>query len=97
MIRYKDYLLVKLAEEAAEVSQAAIKTCLFGEVNGDYDNLSHLRKELLQLAAVVELLEAGYYSELIVSEEEVDDIIMSKKESLRVHYEIAKVAHEQAG
>jgi NTP pyrophosphatase (non-canonical NTP hydrolase) len=52
------YLLTKLAEEAAEVAQAALKAQQFGfhsEYNGE-TNLERLQTELNDMATIVELI-----------------------------------------
>ena len=62
-MNYQQYLLTKLAEEASEVSQNALKACLFGyeskdprEINGQ-TNLEKLINEINDLMAVLYLLQ----------------------------------------
>lgn len=62
-MNYKQYLLNKLAEEASEISQAAIKCALFGyqskdprELDLGKTNIEKLLYELADLQAVIELL-----------------------------------------
>lgn len=56
-----EHLLVKLSEECAEVSQRAAKALRFGltevQLGQDLDNTARLVGELLDLAAVVTLLQ----------------------------------------
>jgi len=63
-----EYLLVKLAEECAEVAQRATKALTFGlkEVQHDqpYDNSERLVHELADLAGVVRMLEEAGAIEL---------------------------------
>lgn len=61
-MQYKDYLYSKVAEEAAELAQSAIKCMLFGEqstdptvVGGD-TNQQAFNKEFTDLIAVISLL-----------------------------------------
>jgi NTP pyrophosphatase (non-canonical NTP hydrolase) len=61
-MQYKDFLYMKLAEEAGEIAQMAIKTAIFGEdstdptvINGDTNQVA-LAKELTDLIAVFSLL-----------------------------------------
>ena len=64
-MNYREYLLSKLAEEASEIAQIAIKSQVFGfdsvdpRENGE-NNLEKLEKELLDLLAVVQLLFPDY-------------------------------------
>lgn len=58
-MKYNQYLLIKLAEEASEIAQAAIKCSLFGynskdprEIDGD-SNLVKLQKELLDMSVIL--------------------------------------------
>lgn len=58
-MKYNQYLLIKLAEEASEIAQAAIKCSLFGydskdprETDGD-SNLVKLQKELLDMTVIL--------------------------------------------
>jgi hypothetical protein len=57
---FKEYLLVVLAEEAAEVQKKALKCLRFGinysEVEGHQSNLDKLETEWNELVAIVEML-----------------------------------------
>ena len=91
-MKYEKYLLIKLAEEAAEVAQAAIKCSLFGydqkdprETEGE-TNLVKLQKELLDMTAVLnELVENSkmYYPDL-----NVDTYVEGKQKKLNYYYDV---------
>lgn len=95
-MNYKQYLLIKLAEECNEVAQAAIKTALFGESSVDpredtgETNLHKLLKELLDSSAVVE--ELGEYLEegAQTSKIDPDEYVAQKKEKLKMYFQIAQ-------
>lgn len=59
MLTIDQYLLTKLAEEAAEVAQMAMKTAQFGatEVYQVATNAQRLRNEIFDLLTIVKLLE----------------------------------------
>lgn len=63
------YLLNKLAEEAAEVGQIALKTSQFGMdeclANQPYDNRARIHQELDDLMAIVELLNNEFNFEYV--------------------------------
>lgn len=91
-MKYEKYLLIKLAEEAAEVAQAAIKCSLFGydqkdprETDGE-TNLVKLQKELLDMTAV--LLELSSVSNSVNQHSEVNEekYIESKQKKLNYYY-----------
>jgi hypothetical protein len=93
-MKYKKYLLIKLAEEAAEVAQAAIKCSLFGyeskdprETNGE-SNLVKLQKELLDLAAVIAELDKTKELE-VVDNLDINEYIKGKQKKLNYYYDIA--------
>lgn len=58
------YLLIKLAEEGAEVSQIALKTAQFGlyeqHPNLEETNLERIQKELNDLFGIVEMLNTEF-------------------------------------
>lgn len=91
-MKYEKYLLIKLAEEAAEVAQAAIKCSLFGyeqkdprETDGE-TNLVKLQKELMDLASVMEELSSvseGFNKE---PDFNADEYITGKKKKLNYYY-----------
>lgn len=62
-MNYKQYLYSKLAEEAGELAQAAIKAQLFGELSTDprestgETNLTKLVKEYLDLMLIMQELD----------------------------------------
>lgn len=93
-MKYEKYLLIKLAEEAAEVAQAAIKCSLFGydqkdprETDGE-TNLVKLQKELLDMTAV--LLELSAVSNNVNQHSEVneEEYISGKRKKLNHYYNV---------
>jgi len=56
----RDFLVKKVAEEATEVAQAALKLSLYGAVNGHYNNLENLIKEMKDLNSALSLLSLDY-------------------------------------
>ena len=95
-MNFKQYLLVKIAEECSEIAQAAIKCSLFGfdskdprEENG-YNNLQKMLIEVLDLHAVSELLEKeidNHYADSVFPEETFDSVkYISNKKVLLKHY-----------
>lgn len=94
-MNYKQYLLIKLAEECNEIAQAAIKTALFGETSVDpredtgETNLDKLLKELLDSSAVVEelgLLIESKSSMIVDPDAYIDD----KKKKLQMYFGLAQ-------
>ena len=63
MLSYGDYLLVKLAEECAEVQQRVMKLLQFGpgevQEGQDKTNLKRLRDEVNDLVAVIDICEGA--------------------------------------
>lgn len=61
---YEQYLLVKLAEEAAEVSQIALKAAQFGLDDahpfGGLNKAGRIAEELDDLLAIVDILNSDY-------------------------------------
>lgn len=91
-MKYEKYLLIKLAEEAAEVAQAAIKCSLFGydqkdprETDGE-TNLRKLQKELLDMAAVISEFTAEGDSLNVTEDFDVDKYVESKQKKLNYYY-----------
>ncbi len=62
----RQFLLIKLAEEAAEVSQIALKTAQFGETEScpglGLTNVERIYQELNDLNAIIELLQDARFS-----------------------------------
>ena len=94
-MKYEKYLLIKLAEEASEIAQAAIKCSLFGydskdprETDGD-TNLFKLHKEMMDMTAVLtELAETESFNN--PNEDfDADKYIESKQKKLNYYYGIA--------
>ncbi len=95
-MKYEKYLLIKLAEEASEIAQAAIKCSLFGyeskdprETDGD-NNLFKLQKELLDMSAVLlELVDISGGTINITTEFNEQEYLESKRKKLNHYYEVA--------
>ena len=88
-MNYQQYLLVKLAEEASEVAQIAIKCSLFGydsvdprEDTGETNALK-LFKELLDFSAVMTELEGSTDIDF-----NPDDYIDMKRLKLQYYYDV---------
>lgn len=93
-MNYQQYLLVKLAEEASEVAQMAIKCSLFGydsvdprEDTGETNALK-LFKELLDFSAVMTELEDS--TDIDFEEINPDDYIEMKRLKLKHYYDVAQ-------
>lgn len=93
-MNYQQYLLVKLAEEASEVAQMAIKCSLFGydsvdprEDTGETNALK-LFKELLDFSAVMTELEDS--TDIDFDEINPEDYIEMKRLKLKHYYEVAQ-------
>lgn len=100
-MNYKQYLLIKLAEECSELSQAAIKCSLFGysskdprEENGN-TNLEKMLLESLDLQAVAQLLEE--FSEEVFNPETFspEGYIEYKKAQLKYYWLISQEKNKQ--
>jgi hypothetical protein len=80
------YLLTKLAEEASEISQAALKAQQFGfdSINpyNQYTNLESLHGELNDLWAIIEMLNENHNFMYAPS----SDAIKLKKEKVEKFY-----------
>lgn len=91
-MKYEKYLLIKLAEEAAEVAQAAIKCSLFGynqkdprETDGE-TNLVKLQKELLDMTAVLGELNSMDSVDIVSFDKE--EYIVGKQKKLNYYYDV---------
>jgi len=92
-MKYEKYLLIKLAEEAAEVAQAAIKCSLFGyeskdprETNGE-SNLVKLQKELSDMTAVLGELNSDRSLDIVNFD--IEEYLQQKQKKLNYYYDIA--------
>jgi NTP pyrophosphatase (non-canonical NTP hydrolase) len=86
-MQYKDFLYMKLAEEAGEIAQMACKTAIFGEdstdptvVNGDTNQVA-LAKELTDLIAVLSLLNEQLDPSGTMSPYDIDEERLEQKRS----------------
>ena len=93
-MNYKQYLLIKLAEECNEIAQMAIKCSLFGydsvdprEDTGE-TNAFKLFKELLDFSAVMTELEDS--TDIDFNEINPEDYIEMKRLKLQHYYDIAQ-------
>jgi hypothetical protein len=92
-MKYEKYLLIKLAEEASEVAQAAIKCSLFGyeskdprETNGE-SNLVKLQKELSDMTAVLGELNSDRSLDIVNFD--IEEYLQQKQKKLNYYYDIA--------
>lgn len=101
-MNYNQFLYTKLAEEASEVAQAALKVALFGEDNKDPrlinspTNLKHLENEVNDLCAVISLINEPYQpldEDFPIDPNE--DHINRKMKQLKVQYEVIKGIQER--
>lgn len=93
-MKYEKYLLIKLAEEAAEVAQAAIKCSLFGydqkdprETDGE-TNVTKMMKEILDMTAVMRELAAVEKSGSEYSGIDEEQYILGKQKKLNHYYNV---------
>ena len=92
-MKLRHYLYSKLAEEAGELAQIAIKTSLFGESSTDprettgETNLEKLEKELTDIIAVVALLNEQLDLEYDLDEKHLD---LKKISVLKMYYDFVK-------
>ena len=93
-MNYQQYLLVKLAEEASEVAQMAIKCSLFGydsvdprEDTGE-TNAFKLFKEMLDFTAVID--ELGEVTNQDFPDFDHEGYIEMKRIKLQHYYEVAQ-------
>lgn len=85
LTRYQ-YLLTKLAEEASEVAQIALKTNQFGPDSCDprdqVTNTERIHKELIDLLAIVEMLNEEFSFNFATDSEETWYCKLAKKEKV---------------
>jgi len=88
----QQYLLTKLAEEAAEVSQIALKSQVFGlsevQPNTDVSNASRIYGELNDLLSIVKMLNDEFTDEFYF--EPSEEAYNRKKEKVKYYYEYSK-------
>lgn len=82
------YLLTKLAEEAAEVAQIALKTQQFGpyEICPDLPetNIERVNKEFNDLLAVAEMINEHLEEYALIK---LDNLIVNKKNKVNKYYQ----------
>ena len=94
-MNYQQYLLVKLAEEASEIAQMAIKCSLFGydsvdprEDTGE-TNAFKLFKELLDFSAV--MIELENQENQRFNDFNYEQYIEMKREKLQYYFTVANI------
>lgn len=100
-MNYRQYLFSKLAEEASEIAQIAIKSQIFGEEsvdpreNGD-NNREKLEKELLDLTTIIKLLYPNYFDEGLgtLERDPAVEYMQMKTEKVNRYYELIFGAYE---
>lgn len=89
LTRYQ-YLLTKLAEEASEVAQIALKTNQFGPDSCDprdqVTNTERIHKELIDLLAIVEMLNEEFSFNFATDSEETWYCKLAKKGKVNKYY-----------
>lgn len=90
MLSRYQYLLTKLAEEASEVAQIALKTQQFGadEVYPEQSktNTQRIHSELIDLLAIVEMLNEEFNFNFATDSEETWYCKLAKKEKINKYY-----------
>lgn len=90
LTRYQ-YLLAKLAEEASEVAQIALKTQQFGadEIcpNQEYTNTERIHRELLDLIAIIGMLNKEFNFNFALNTERQLKNIIAKQEKVDKYYQ----------
>jgi NTP pyrophosphatase (non-canonical NTP hydrolase) len=100
-MNYNQFIYTKLAEEASEVAQAALKVALFGEDNKDPrltnspTNLRHLENEVNDFCAVVSLINEPFHTDESFPIDISDEHIQRKMKQLKVQYEVIKGIQER--
>lgn len=93
LTRYQ-YLLTKLAEEASEVAQIALKTQQFGanEVypNQEYTNTERIHQELIDLLAIVGMLNEEFNFNFTLNTEEQFQSMITKQEKVDKYFRYAQ-------
>ncbi len=92
----EQFLLTKLAEEACEVAQMALKTQQFGlreiKQGETKNNFERLRDELVDLFTILELLDSeGFVTDLHNDNFDSDAAMKAKKERVQKYYLHSKI------
>ena len=93
-MNYKEYLYCKLAEEAGEVAQAAMKANIFGEDgvspvdNLKKSNLQNLVNEINDMLAVIDLL--GHEIPGMAEQRIAPNYFANKQETIKTYWNIIK-------
>ena len=89
-MRRLQYLMLKIAEECAEVAQVVSKIMQFGFENCHPEtkktNRERLYEELDDLNAIIEILNDQYYMKYIPNRERIE----AKKEKIKYYYKISE-------
>ncbi len=90
MLSRYQYLLTKLAEEASEVAQIALKTQQFGADSCDprdqVTNTERIHAELIDLLTIVEMLNEEFSFNFATDSEETWYCKLAKKEKVNKYY-----------
>ena len=101
-MNYKQFLYMKLAEEASEVAQAALKCSIFGEEGKDprqensNTNLEHLNCEINDLYAILSLINELHNPDHQEGQYPIDPNevhIRSKMKNVRIQFNLHKIIH----
>lgn len=86
----EQYLLVKLAEEASEIAQIALKSVQYGlserKEGQDLTNAQRLNSELSDLFIILTFMQA---SDCFALEREPDEITLAKKAKVEKYWDLA--------
>ena|ERR1700743_2315396 len=93
-MKRNQFLLLKLMEECAEVSQRASKQIQFGadeiQKGQDKTNKQRLRDELLDLINIAEMLdEVGELVDVALTEDEFQDALKQKRDKLNKYLKMS--------
>lgn len=98
MMSYEQFLLMKLAEEASEVSQIALKTIQFGMQEHcpglSLNNKERIHEELNDLLGIVELLNRTMSFGFKVDNTAIDKKIIKVNKYLKYSVDLGKVSSD---
>lgn len=91
----QQYLLIKLAEEASEVAQIALKTAQFG-LHETYpgqpkSNIDRVLAEVTDLLAILEMLDVELELKISIDREEVEKKMTKVRKYLAISRELGEV------
>ena len=98
MMSYEQFLLMKLAEEASEISQIALKTMQFGMQEHcpglALNNKERIHEELNDLLGIVELLNRTMNFGFKVDNTAIDKKIIKVNKYLKYSVDLGKVSSD---